>query len=220
MRAALALGVALAVVPAAAIAAVPYEGTTVEQVPSETQVALTFDESLGGETRPILRILRRHEASSTFFQLGREVRYNPDLARAIVRHGHEFGNHAWRHRDLTQGAHPGRSLRRTQDAAQDVTGTTPDLFRAPHGLEDDQVIRVANRHGMTVVRWSFVAMDWTLPPDYIAGWVIGELDPGEIVLFHQVPNSREALPEILRWIEDQGWEAVPVGELIDGASEA
>jgi peptidoglycan-N-acetylglucosamine deacetylase len=217
VRAALALGVALAVIPAAAIAAVPYEGEAVERVPSETQVALTFDESLGEETRPILRILRQHDAPSTFFQVGRQVRDHPELAQAIVRQGHEFANHSWRHRDMTQSAHPGRSLRKTQRIAQEVTGTTPDLFRAPQGQADERVIRVANRQGMTVVRWSLAAMDWTLPPAYIVGWVTQELEPGEIVVFHQVSNSREALPEILDWIEEQGWEAVTVGELLDSA---
>jgi len=217
LRAALAIGVALAVVPAAAIAAVPYEGEMVERVPSETQVALTFDESLGEETRPILRILRRHDAFSTFFQVGTEVKANPELARAIVRQGHEFANHAWRHRDMRQVAHPGRSLRKTQRAAQEITGATPGLFRPPQGLADDRVIGAANRQGMTVVRWSLAAMDWTLSPEYIVGWVESELEPGEIVVFHQVENSREALPEILRWIEEQGWEAVPVGELLEGA---
>ena len=217
MRAALAIGVALAVVPAAAIAAVPYEGEMVERVPSETQVALTFDESLGEETRPILRILRHHDVHSTFFQVGTEVKENPELARAIARQGHQFANHAWRHRDMTQAARPARSLRRTQRLAQEVTGTTPALFRPPQGLADDRVIGAANRQGMTVVRWSLAAMDWTLTPEYIVGWVESELEPGEIVLFHQVENSREALPEILRWIEEQGWEAVPVGELLSGA---
>ena len=94
---------------------------------------------------------------------------------------------------------------------------TPSLFRPPTGQVDERIIRVANRQEMTVVMWSLAAMDWTLPPEYISGWVTSELEPGEIVLFHQVQHSREALPEILDWIEEQGWEAVTVGELLDSA---
>jgi len=218
LRAALAIGVVLALAPVA-IATVPYEGTTVERVPSETRVALTFDESLGDETRPILRILRRHDAQSTFFQLGTEMRAEPGLVRARARNGHELANHAWRHRDMTRAAHPAQSLRRAQRAAYKTVGVTPTLFRPPFAEVDDRLIRIANRQGMTVVMFSVTAMDWTLSPAYISAWVKGELEPGDIVLFHQVRNSREALPEILRWIEEQGWEAVTVGELMDGAPQ-
>jgi peptidoglycan/xylan/chitin deacetylase (PgdA/CDA1 family) len=202
------------VIAVAARAAVPYEGQVVERGESESAVALTFDEPLGANTRPILRILERHGATATFFQLGTEVRRNEGLAAAIVRRGHELASHGWHHRDHTQIKDPRKSLRRTQRTAVNVSGVEPTLFRPPEGQYDERLIRIANRQGMTFVRWSLAAMDWTLPPDWIEAWVTDNIEPGDIVLFHQVDHSRNALPGIMRWLKEQGWEAVTVSELL------
>lgn len=50
----------------------------------DRRVAITFDEHLGPNTRPLLRILDRHDVKATFFQLGREVEEHPQLALEIV----------------------------------------------------------------------------------------------------------------------------------------
>lgn len=206
-----------ALAPAAAIGmggGARYEGTMVERAESKRQVALTFDEPFGTETRPILRILDRYGVESTFFGVGRELRAQPELARAAVRRGHELGNHTWNHRELAKTPRPGRSMRRTQRAAIAAAGVRPTLFRPPLGTAGEDAIRIANRQGMTVVNWSVAATEWYLGPDQIVEYVTSDLEPGDIVLFHQVPHARDALPRILAHIEDQGWEAVTVSDLL------
>jgi peptidoglycan/xylan/chitin deacetylase (PgdA/CDA1 family) len=215
LRVLLIAGLLAAVVAAAAPAAGDPEGDIVERGESDTEIALTFDEYLGEDTRPILRILRRHDAEATFFQIGKEIKANPELAERIVRSGHELANHSWNHKDMTTVKRPAQSLRRTQRAAAAISGEEPTLFRPPFKLYDDRLVRIAKRQGMKTVLFSFAAMDWTLPPEYIEPYVIDNVVPGDIVLFHQVRNTREALPGIMRWMDEEGYEAVTVTELLD-----
>ena len=208
-----------ALVPAVALGTgsdANYEGAVVERVESDRQVALTFDEPFGTETRPILRILDRAGAESTFFGVGRELRAHPELAQAVVGRGHEIGNHSWNHREMAKTPRPRRSMRRTQRAAIAAVGITPSLFRPPLGTAGEDVVRTANRQGMTVVKWSVAATEWFLGPDQIVEHVTRDLEPGDIVMFHQVPHARDALPRILAYIEDQGWEATTVSGLLAG----
>src|SRR4051794_6204591 len=69
-------------------------------------VALTFDDGPGPSTGAILDVLKRHDASATFFALGRNLlggalagdgALAQALARRIVREGHALGNHTMTH---------------------------------------------------------------------------------------------------------------------------
>src|SRR2546421_11420717 len=56
-------------------------------------VALTFDDGPGEDTAAILDVLAEYDVKATFFVLGRQVERFPEIARRIVRDGHESGNH-------------------------------------------------------------------------------------------------------------------------------
>ena len=69
-------------------------------------VALTFDDGPGPSTPQILDVLRRHDASATFFVLGRNLlggAFNGDRDRAqativrAIQEGHLIGNHTMTH---------------------------------------------------------------------------------------------------------------------------
>src|SRR5699024_1787705 len=61
---------------------------------NEKYVALTFDDGPSKEVTPrILDILSQHGAVATFFMLGSQVDYYPDIAKRVADEGHEIGNH-------------------------------------------------------------------------------------------------------------------------------
>ena len=63
--------------------------------PAERKVALTFDIEIDDKTLyGILDVLRARGLHGTFFVTGHWVQAFPDAARAIVRDGHEIGNHS------------------------------------------------------------------------------------------------------------------------------
>ena len=57
---------------------------------------------------------------------------------------------------------------------------------------------------------------WTgLSAEEIANRVTGRISPGSIVLFHSgAENTPEALPDIIEYLLGEGYEIVPVSELI------
>src|SRR5512138_3608518 len=65
-----------------------------------SSIALTFDDGPSESTPQLLEVLRRHQAPATFFWCGENVRRLPEVARDVVRAGHEIGNHADSHRHL------------------------------------------------------------------------------------------------------------------------
>jgi hypothetical protein len=74
----------------------------VRGAPGRLQIALTFDAGAGADALPeLLAALKDASVKCTFFPTGEWVQRYPSSVRQIVAAGHEIGNHAWSHRDLT-----------------------------------------------------------------------------------------------------------------------
>ena len=60
------------------------------------------------------------------------------------------------------------------------------------------------------------SLDWkNLPSDEIVDRVTKKVKPGSIVLFHNAAvNTPDALPKILETLQGEGYQIVPVSELI------
>jgi len=81
----------------------------------------------------ILKILARHEITSTFFVPGyTAVRY-PDVVRSIVAEGHEIAHHGYLHEPMAglSAEEEAAILDRGTDALEKVTGSRPVGYRAP-----------------------------------------------------------------------------------------
>ena len=81
----------------------------------------------------ILKILARHEITSTFFVPGyTAVRY-PDVVRSIVDEGHEIAHHGYLHEPMAglTAEEEAAILDRGLDALEKVTGLRPVGYRAP-----------------------------------------------------------------------------------------
>jgi peptidoglycan-N-acetylglucosamine deacetylase len=163
----------------------------------ERVVALTFDD---GPCHPytghLLEILDREGIRATFFQVGNNVKREPNLA-AEVASQHEVGNHTFTHPHLVW-SRPGtvrEQLLRGQEAIHDATGTLPHLFRVPHGWYGPQVISVAGELGMRCVGWSVMAWDWDRPPsDVIQSRILHGVSPGGVTLLHDGQDT-DAFPK-------------------------
>ncbi|MHC9296142.1 polysaccharide deacetylase family protein [Mycobacterium sp. LTG2003] len=81
----------------------------------------------------ILKILARHEITSTFFVPGYTAFRYPDVIRSIVDHGHEIANHGYLH-ESNRGLSEEQELAvldRASDMLETVTGVRPTGYRAP-----------------------------------------------------------------------------------------
>ena len=95
--------------------------------------------------------------------------------------------------------------------------TTRPFFRAPFGYTNDTVIHAAQEEGFYVVDWTIDALDWIedITAEEVHWTVTRQLQPGAIVCMHGSSAATvQALPLLLDTIEDEGYTAVSLSELL------
>ena len=125
--------------------------------------ALTFDVCWETESiEKILDILEEQDVKSTFFVTGKWVTACPEEARRILQEGHELGNHSETHSDLKKKSYVSclEEIRNTHNTVKTFTGYEMELFRAPYGSYDKQVLRAAKDSGYVSILWDVDSLDW------------------------------------------------------------
>lgn len=187
-------------------------------------VAITFDDGLFSKKTPqILNILTENDARATFFALGRYVQQQPNLARAVLEQGSELGSHSWYHDKQTAKTAEQRAedFAMVSKAFTDAVGAPPYLFRAPYGAIDDDIKGELANQNMLSILWSVDTEDWRAKSAEQVYWaVMKNVAPGDIILLHE--NGKytiEALPRIIKALQQQGYQLVTVSELIYEGSD-
>lgn len=186
----------------------------------EKKVALSFDATWGAEHTPkLLAILKQHGIKTTFFLTNIWLKEYPDMAKRIVSEGHEIGLHSATHPHFTalSDEEMVRELEENSRMVKEITGYEPELFRPPFGDYNDRVIRTVESSGYKTIQWDVDSLDWQdhMTAGDILQRVIGGIKPGSIVLFHN--NGRytaEVLEPLLSHLKAEGYEVLPVGQLI------
>lgn len=186
---------------------------------SEKKVAISFDAAWGADkTTEIMTICEEYGINATFFLVGFWVEDYPDVAKSIAERGFEIGLHSSTHPDMCNLSTSQMSLELTknQDIIQTVCGIEANLFRPPYGSYNDTLIDVCKDLDITAIQWSVDSLDWKgLSASEIAGRVCSRSKEGSIVLFHNnSDNIIGALKLVLEYYKNNGYEVVPVGELI------
>lgn len=213
----------------------PTEDPPRTAAPADRTVALTFDDGPDPRWTPeILRVLRAHGATATFFAVGSAVAEHPGLARDIVAGGNEIGLHTFTHLDL--GAAPAwqqsLELASTQRVIAAATGVGATWFRPPYSSTPAAVtndvwraVEAAGSDGYVSVLTTLDTRDWTRPGvDAIvaAGTPIG--DDGAVILMHDGGGDRSqtvaALDELLTALEVRGYTVSSVSDAIGVTAEA
>ena len=187
----------------------------------EKKIALSFDAAWGAEDfQNIMDILDKHKIKTTFFMTGGWVEANPDCVKELVEKGHDLGNHSEHHYDMTtiSKEESKKELQGVYDRVKELTGYEMNLFRPPYGAYNNQVILTATECGYYPIQWSVDSLDWK---DYGVDSIIKTvcenkaLEPGAIILCHNgAKYTAQALDAMLTNLENQGYEIVPVSELI------
>jgi peptidoglycan/xylan/chitin deacetylase (PgdA/CDA1 family) len=104
-----------------------------------------------GPTVAIPRILdtyRRLGLKQSFFIPGWCMETYPDAVEAILKDGHEIGNHGWIHEDpiVTKGAAQEEAFEKALDTHKRLTGAGPRGYRAPVYNITQQVIDLLIKH--------------------------------------------------------------------------
>lgn len=185
----------------------------------EKVVSLSFDAAWGNEqTSTLLDILEKYNIKSTFFLVGDWVDKYPDDVKAIYDAGHDVGNHSDTHAHLPQLDNNGilTELQECNNKIEAITGECPSLFRPPYGDYNNAVVETTNSIDMYCVQWNIDSLDWKDPtPEEMVSRIKKNLCPGSIILMHNgATNTPEALPMIIEMIIDEGYEIVPISEIL------
>ena len=102
------------------------------------------------------------------------------------------------------------------DKIEAITGKRPNLFRAPYGDYNNDVVGAVRECGAFTIQWDVDSLDWKdLSAAEITARVTSKVKPGSIVLFHNAAkHTPEALPKILESLQGDGYTIVPISELI------
>lgn len=187
----------------------------------DKKIAISFDAAWGAEDfHQIIETLERHNVKTTFFMTGEWIEKYPDCVKILVEKGHDLGNHSATHPDMTTltKEQQKEQILRVHNAVKELTGYEMDLFRPPYGAYNNDVIRTCYEMGYFPIQWSCDSLDWQ---DHDASTIISNvcknknLKEGAIILCHNgAKHTAEALDEMLSNLKNQGYEIVPISELI------
>jgi peptidoglycan/xylan/chitin deacetylase (PgdA/CDA1 family) len=192
---------------------------------SQHAMALTFDDGPSESTPVLLRLLAEHNVAATFFQCGANVERLPDVAREVLRGGHEIGNHSQTHPKFyfRSPAFIGDELTRAQSAIENTVGVTPALFRAPFGVRWPGMRAAQQRLHLMGVMWTVIGRDWRLDARSIVRRVLPNIVNGAIVCLHDgrelrarpdVGNTIEAVRRLIPILKAEGYRLETVSQLI------
>lgn len=185
----------------------------------EKKVAISFDAAWGNEqTEQLLNILDEHKVKTTFFLVGEWVDKYPESVKEIAKRGHDVENHSNTHDYMTQisDSEMNQEVVECNKKIEKLTGKCPTLFRAPYGDYNNAVVNTVKANNMYCVQWDVDSLDWKDPsPKQIVENVTCKLKNGSIVLLHNgATNTPEALPMVIEAIKAEGYEIVPISELL------
>ncbi|OPJ56400.1 polysaccharide deacetylase family sporulation protein PdaB [Alkalithermobacter paradoxus] len=185
----------------------------------DKKIAISFDAAWGETyTKDILDILDKYEVKTTFFLVGFWVDKYPEMVKEISNRGHEVGNHSTSHpkMSLLNKDQIIRELENTSSKIEKIIGKRTTVFRPPFGDYNNTLLETASELGYYTIQWDVDSLDWKeLGANHVVDRVVKNVKNGSIVLFHNnAKYVREYLPLVLEKLKSQGYEIVPVSDLI------
>lgn len=206
--------------PSGEIATVPTPPPSAGPQVDGKYVAITFDDGPHPKvTGQVLETLRTFNAKATFFMLGNQVDFYPNLVQQVAQEGHEVGTHSQTHADLTVIGQDQlqNEFAFTNERIKDIIGYYPTQFRPPYGAYNSSVINQAVNYGQKIIMWSVDSLDWqSQDPVAINQMVTSQTVPGSIILLHDIHDATaQALPTILTNLQNQDYTFVTVSQLLE-----
>ncbi|MEI7831604.1 MAG: polysaccharide deacetylase family protein [bacterium] len=177
---------------------------------SKPVVYITIDD--GPEPKfqqTVLPILQAHNCPATWFLVGRYMKVYPKAAAELVAAGQEVENHTWSHANLNKisGAQVRQEIQRTDDLIMAQTGQKTSFVRPPFGAHSKSVDSIITGMGKQTAMWTVSCGDYEQKghPEVIIDNIAIDARPNSIILLHVVPQTAQALPELLARLEARGF---------------
>ncbi|RMJ01886.1 hypothetical protein CDV36_015580 [Fusarium kuroshium] len=203
-------------------------------------VALTYDDNPTEEIYDLLALLKRYNATATFFHNGpnhinkwKLETYISDIYAA----GHQIGLHTWDHVNMDKVGPKETldNLERQNAWLQEKVNVRSSFVRPPFGECEVECRKSLARNGYTLVVWTLDPLDWVFAADdkvhsstdIINAWKESQVGmhndsyEGPIVLMHgRLHNSIAVLtPALLEFFASENFRFVSVAECLGFSRE-
>ena len=181
----------------------------------EKLIAITYDDGPSQYTSQLLDGLKARGVHVTFFIVGNQIQYRPQVVRRAWMDGHQIASHTWDHPQLTKQSWAGvqSQLSRTDAALDQAIGFDQTYtMRPPYGDYNQTVLNAA---GVPAFFWSMDTADYkTSDPSVVCNQIVRAARDGGICCIHDshlstVTGSLQAI-DILR---QQGYQIVTLEEM-------
>ena len=203
---------------------------------SDTKRAfLTFDDGPSSITNTILDVLKQENVKATFFVLGSRVEVKTDVVKRIYDEGHYIANHGYSHVYENIYASPQAVLdeyNRCNDVVRNAIGVpeyNSHLFRFPGGLVGGKYADIKCQANELLEQNNIVHVDWnalngdaetnnlTIDFELLRLQETVQNKNSIVILMHDAPAKKvtaEALPQIISFLREQGYEFKNFYEII------
>ncbi|PNS16177.1 Chitin deacetylase [Sphaceloma murrayae] len=218
----------------------PYSGIDAFEYPdyctTSKTVALTFDDTPDTELEDLLRLLKLHNATATFFENGPHhfggLRDLTSSVRKILANGHQIGSHSWNHINMSDVSHEDLdyNLISMNDWLFDNFQIRTRFVRPPWGLCDDECLRQLASRAYYPVGYAIDVEDWRYSTANLVDLSVKEFEKwtyqwertrssrrrGPIVSLHAGyrPVVDTTAPAIMAYFERQGFRFASVAECL------
>lgn len=208
----------LAVTPQDADAGAAVDRKPIYTGKSATKVSLMINVYWGTEyISPMLDILGKYNAVTTFFVGGSWAVGNPDTLKKIYDAGHEIGNHGYYHKDHKKldRAYNRKEISSAHEAVKDILGIDMTLFAPPSGAFGNTTLAVAEELGYRTVLWTRDTVDWRDHDSKVVyARAVKDIKGGDLILMHPTAHTAAALEDILKSVAAAGLVVRPVSEAL------
>jgi peptidoglycan/xylan/chitin deacetylase (PgdA/CDA1 family) len=187
---------------------------------SEKEIALSFDDGPNPQYTPqVLSTLAQHDASATFFVIGKHIQGNESILKQIDAAGHSIGNHSYTHSfyvDFKSLQGFKNELNQTAECVFKIIGKRMRMFRPPYGVTTPNLAKASGILNYSIIGWTIRSLDTTDDSvQTITRRVQTQIKPGAIILFHDTSNKTvQALKQTLNFAKENGYKIVSVERLL------
>ncbi|MGN1227408.1 MAG: polysaccharide deacetylase family protein [Christensenellales bacterium] len=161
----------------------------------------------------MLDIFERTGTKVTFFVGGMWACENEEYLQKFVLLGHEIGNHGYYHKEHSKLSRERNEeeIYITHQLVKSLAGVEMNLFAPPSGDFNDLTLEVADKLGYKTIMWTKDTIDWRdKDTDLIYTRATAKASNGDLILMHPTKNTVEALPAIINFYKNKGFNLTTV----------
>lgn len=184
-------------------------------------VALTFDDGPNMFFTPkVLDLLKKHNATATFFCIGENVKKYSENLKNVVKDGHLIGNHSYSHKNafgFLSTKKVMEEIEKTNKIIEEKTGLKVQFFRPPFGVTNPNIAKAVSYLKFHTFGWSIRSLDTIAKdPEKVYHKIISKIKKGDVILLHDNSElSVDVLEKLLQYLEQNHFKTITLDKLFN-----